>query len=399
MPNAECRTDPGSRIRGFGIHFGIRHSSFVIDMRAAIVGAGIGGLAAALALQRAGWDVRVVEQAATPRELGFALALAPNALAAIEELGLRDAVVSRGVEVKTFEIRRLDGRVLKRIEMRGAAFQSIVLLRPALHGTLLAAVGADSLRLGHRVTSLADADAVLDADVVVGADGVASIVRKAMHPDEPPPRPSGYRALRGVSEGVTGALGDADAAAYLGDGVEIGFARASASAIYWYISLLDEDAEGDAASTLERCLRGLHAPAAAIARAATPGDMRLDRLFFRNPIDAWGRGWVTLLGDAAHPVLPHTAQGAALALEDAVALGLVLAKARNVESALRHYEQVRAARTRAIVRSGPRIAALTTTRSGARMALRGALIRLAPARLLAAAMSRLGRDPHRPLRG
>src|SRR5205823_9976454 len=101
---------------------------------AVIVGAGIGGLAAAVALRRAGWDVRVVEQALSPRELGFALALAPNALAALKELGLEEAVVARGIEVKAFEVRRPDGRVVKRVDLRGAAVQSVVTLRPALHG-------------------------------------------------------------------------------------------------------------------------------------------------------------------------------------------------------------------------------------------------------------------------
>src|SRR4029079_15013688 len=131
------------------------HSAFVIDMSAAIiVGAGIGGLAAAIALRRSGWDVRVVEQAASPRELGFALALAPNALAALGELGLRDEVLSSGVEVKTFEVRRPDGRIAKRVDLHGDAVQSIVLLRPALHGLLLDTVGADALVLGRRVVAV-----------------------------------------------------------------------------------------------------------------------------------------------------------------------------------------------------------------------------------------------------
>jgi 2-polyprenyl-6-methoxyphenol hydroxylase-like FAD-dependent oxidoreductase len=106
---------------------------------------------------------------------------------------------------------------------------------------------------------------------------------------------------------------------------------------------------------------------------------------------------VTLLGDAAHPVLPHTAQGAALALEDAVALGLAL-RGTAVESALRRYEQVRAPRARKVVRTGPRIAAMTTTRSRGRIALRNALVRLTPARAMSLALTLHARDPHRALR-
>lgn len=376
-------------------------------MRSAIiVGAGIGGLAAAVALRRAGWGVRVVEQAASPRELGFALALAPNALAALDELGLKREVLSRGVEVKAFEVRRPDGRTVKRVDLRGDAVQSVVLLRPALHGLLLDTVGPDALHLGAAVTGaattppasvvLADGQR-LDADVVIGADGVGSAIRQALHPDEAPPRPSGYQAIRGVSHGAGDRLGTADCAIYLGDGVEIGIARASASAVYWYVSLVDELAGDGAQATLERCTRGLDANAVAIVRAARPEDVRPDRLFYRAPLEGWGRGSVTLLGDAAHPVLPHTAQGAALALEDAVALGLAL-RGPDVERGLRLYERVRAARTRKVVQTGPRIAGMTTTRSRTRMALRDTLVRLLPSRALALALTLHARDPHRALR-
>ena len=244
---------------------------------------------------------------------------------------------------------------------------------------------------------LLDDGSTLRGDVVVGADGVGSAVRQALHPAEPPPRPSGYHALRGVSYDVGDRLGTADCAIYLGDGVEIGIARASASAVYWYISLIDALAGADAADTLDRCTRGLDPNAAGIMRAAKPDDMRPDRLFYRTPIDEWGRGRVTLLGDAAHPVLPHTAQGAALALEDAVALGLVL-RGTDVDAALRRYERVRAPRARRVVRTGPRIAGMTTTRSRARIALRNALVRLTPANALAFTLTWHARDPHRALR-
>ena len=361
--------------------------------RAVIVGAGIGGLAAAVSLRRAGWAVQVVEQAASPRELGFALALAPNALKALRELGFEQKVIAQGIAVKAFEVRVPGGRVIKRVDFHGDAIQSVVLLRPALHGTLLAEVGGDLLTLGRRVERLDE----LDADVVIGADGVASAIRRALHPEEPPPRPSGYHALRGVSYDVGDRLGTADAVVYLGDGVEIGFARASTAAVYWYVSLVDEFATGDTASIAERCLAGLDETAASIARAARPDEVRLESLFFRTPIGDWGRGRVTLLGDAAHPMLPHTAQGAAQALEDAVALGLAL-RGSDVEAGLRRYEGVRAPRTATVVRTGPRIAAMTTTRSPLRIAVRNALVHLTPARALSMTLNLHARDPHRALR-
>jgi 2-polyprenyl-6-methoxyphenol hydroxylase-like FAD-dependent oxidoreductase len=117
-------------------------------------------------------------------------------------------------------------------------------------------------------------------------------------------------------------------------------------------------------------------------RAARPEDLRHDRLFIREPLARWGAGPVTLVGDAAHPVMPHTAQGAAQALEDAVALGLALRNAGDPVAALRRYEEVRAARTRRVVRAGPLIAAITTTRNRATIRMRDAAIRVTPGTLL-----------------
>ncbi|HMC75679.1 MAG TPA: NAD(P)/FAD-dependent oxidoreductase [Vicinamibacterales bacterium] len=380
---------------------------------ALIVGAGIGGLAAGLSLRRAGWDVRILERAGSPRELGFALALAPNAVAALRELGVADAVIRDGHVTRSLEIRQGDGTRLKRIEFdtgRGALY-SLVALRTVVHGTLLDAVGRGPLVLDSAATGfdrtrdgvrvrLADGRAVA-GDILVGADGVGSVIRRQLHPAEPPPRPSGFHALRGVTHGAVARLGDLSAAVYLGDGLEAGLARADASAVYWYLSLLDAEVEGaamDPRAVLARAAAGLDPRFGAIARDARADDLRLERLLQRDPLDQWGSGPVTLLGDAAHPVLPYTAQGAALALEDAVALGLALAGSGEPASGLRRYEQVRSKRTRGVVRLGPRIGAVTTTRSRVKRVLRDTAIRLLPGSLLSGALSRHARDPHHALR-
>ena len=380
---------------------------------ALIVGAGIGGLAAGLSLRRAGWDVRILERAGSPRELGFALALAPNAVAALRELGVADAVIRDGHVTRSLEIRQGDGTRLKRIEFdtgRGALY-SLVALRTVVHGTLLDAVGRGPLVLDSAATGfdrtrdgvrvrLADGRAVA-GDILVGADGVGSVIRRQLHPAEPPPRPSGFHALRGVTHGAVARLGDLSAAVYLGDGLEAGLARADASAVYWYLSLLDAEVEGaamDPRAVLARAAAGLDPRFGAIARDARADDLRLERLLQRDPLDQWGSGPVTLLGDAAHPVLPYTAQGAALALEDAVALGLALAGSGEPASGLRRYEQVRSKRTRGVVRLGPRIGAVTTTRSRVKRVLRDTAIRMLPGSLLSGALSRHARDPHHALR-
>lgn len=378
---------------------------------ALIVGAGIGGLAAGVALGRAGWRVRIHERAGSPRELGFALLLAPNAMAALEELGLADTVRAAGVSATRFEVRHADGRVLRAFRAQPGG-RMVVALRPVLHGALLDAVGRETLALDSEVVGAtstgAQAELVLRdgpterADVVIGADGVGSIVRRLLHPDEAPPAPSGFTALRGVAHGVGDQLGDLAGAGYLGAGIEAAAARASAESVYWYLSLLSSDVAAwpkSAREIADRATRGFDPRFRAIIDATTDDDMRFDELFIRRPLRQWGAGRITLLGDAAHPVLPHTAQGAAQALEDAVALGLALASANSVEQRLREYERIRRPRTSRLIAMGPRIASMTTTRNRARIALRTALLRFVPEPLLAKGAPGGGADPHRALRG
>ena len=381
---------------------------------ALIVGAGVGGLAAGIAVRRLGWRVRIFERASEPRALGFALNLAPNAVQALSELGLAERLMSEGCVVRRAELRRADGSVLRRFDVDAGLedVASVFALRSALYGALLDATPAGDLALGSEAvrftaTSTGVALELKDGqteagDLLVGADGVGSIIRTLLHPAEAPPRRSGYFAVRGVAYNAAHALGTLSAVAYLDYGIEAATVRASQDAVYWYVSLLAEDAgamKNGSGAIADRCASLLDDRFRAIVRATEPGDLRLDELFDRDPIEDWGRGPVTLLGDAAHPMLPHTGQGAAQALEDAVALGLAIAAGHDLDASLRKYERIRSRRTRGIVMRGRRIARFTTTKSRLIDWLRAAAIRIVPAKAVASGFL-LAReaDPHRALR-
>jgi 2-polyprenyl-6-methoxyphenol hydroxylase-like FAD-dependent oxidoreductase len=152
---------------------------------------------------------------------------------------------------------------------------------------------------------------------------------------------------------------------YLGRGLETAVVKAGHDVVYFYVSLradLVADIPRDPVSFLSRAQETLDAHFSAITGPTRREDMRVDDLFDRDPLPYWGAHQVTLAGDAAHPLLPHTGQGAAQALEDAVALGRVLAQQRHIPDALRHYERVRARRTTTLLHQGRRYAkAMRTT--------------------------------------
>ena len=373
------------------------------DRRALIVGAGIGGLSAAVALRNSGWNVRVFEQAESPRELGFGVALAPNAIAALRELGVADVVLSHGFQPRRGEFRRPDGTVVKRAELPPNAVGGpmLVALRPALHGALLDAVGVDTISLSARVTGFQQSGRVTiqmsggdtaDGDLLVGADGIGSVVRRTLHPTETPPRHSGIIAVRGGVHGALHHLGNLHAIYYLGPGIESMFVRASDTGMYWFLSLAKKliPAEiRDPRAIVEVMAPRFDATFRAITSATD--DIRADELFDRDPLPSWGNGAVTLLGDAAHPVLPHTGQGAAQAIVDAVSLAQALEHSTSIEDGLRTYERERLPKTAVLLAQGRRTAGLMATTNPVVCALREFVLRIIPMTTLARWLIRVNR--------
>lgn len=358
-------------------------------MQAIVVGAGIGGLTAALALRAAGLDVVVYEQADALREVGAGIQLAPNATRLLHRLGLADALARVGVRPDAIEHKRWqDGRVLLRQPLGetcertfGAPYYH--LYRPDLLAVLAEALPADVIRLGHRCIGLAqdatgveltfDNGAVARAPVVVGADGIHSTVRAlVIGPDAP--RFSGSIAYRGLVPAErlahlrlprcsNGWLGPERHFVhyYVGEGARLLNFVAIAPAGDWRVE--SWSATGEVADALAE-FEGWHPTVRAIIGAAD----RVHRwaLYDREPLDTWGAGRVTLLGDAAHAMLPFMAQGACQAVEDAVVLAGCLAGAApgTVPEALRRYETIRKPRVWEVQRASWRNATIYHLRDG-----------------------------------
>jgi len=362
-----------------------------VSRTALIVGAGIGGLSAGLALRQAGWNIRIFERASSPRELGFGVALAPNAITALRKLGVADVVLERSFEPRRGELRRLDGTVLKRAELPPGALGGpmVLALRPALHGALLEAVGMAAIALQSSATGFTVIDdrvtlrmangVIVSGDLLVGADGVGSVIRRTIHPGEPPPRSSRIVAVRGAVHGALQYLGDCDGVYYLGRGVESMLVRASDTGIYWFLSLAQDlipSGLRNPAEILALMLPRFDASCRAVTSATE--DLRCDELVDRDPIPSWGTDVVTLLGDAAHPVLPHTGQGAAQAIVDAVVLGTMLSGDANIPGALRLYERERRGKTAILLAQGRRTARIMRTTNPVACWVREGVVRSIP---------------------
>ena len=342
-------------------------------MRIAIVGAGIAGLASAIALARAGHDVTVHEQASRIEEVGAGLQLGPNAVRALQSLDAWDEVAPRACAPRAIRVHDARSGATRSTLPLGDAFSARfgapyrVAHRADLLNALSVRAGALSnigIVTGQRLTAL-DLSAPdqpglefngkrLDCDLAIGADGVRSTVRKAIAPSVAP-RLTGdvlYRALSPASalpsaldpDAVHMFLGQgAHAVAYLvcgGKRLNIVVSHAGAAPVEGWNALATR---AQVMAAFPAACESLHAllegPTNWLAWAAA--DL--------EPFDGWSQGHAVLTGDAAHATLPHLAQGAAMSLEDAVALAREIADGEDIPAALARFEAARKPRTSRII--------------------------------------------------
>jgi len=339
--------------------------------RVAIIGGGIGGLTAANTLSRAGIEVAVYEAAAELREIGAGVALHANAMRVLRAIGVEDAV--RKVAGRSqWQITRnwKTGRVISKSsrQQQAAAFG---LLGATVHRADLLDVLADALpagivTLGRRCTEvLPDGDTAvarfadggeIEADIIVGADGIHSPVRASLFgPDAP--RFTGKICYRSVipTEAVRGIRPDTDLAQWFGPHGTIVLYPLRGEELINVVCHYDDDSyrheswvtECSRDEVLER-YAGWHE---SLLRLFAGGDTWYKwALYDRDPIPRWTRGRVTLLGDAAHPMLPYLGQGACQALEDGAVLATALAaEAADPPTGLARYERTRRPRASQVV--------------------------------------------------
>lgn len=342
----------------------------------AIVGGGIGGLTAALALRRAGFRATVYEQAPRLAEVGAGLSLSPTAAHGLNYLGLHGVLEKYGYTPEDQAIRHYqDARPLQWVNRGRALLEKYgeryyLIHRADLHDSLAAALrelAPDAIQLDRRNVGFEQKDgkvhirfeggAPVVADLLIGADGSRSPIRHALF-GEGAPKYTGYIAWRGLvpMDRVPKAVLDPPSGLYIGPGHLVNRYPVRNWQLLNFVAFAERSQwteEGwSIRSTVDELLaefEGWNPDVLALMAAVPPENLFKWGLFDREPLTSWHQGHVALLGDAAHPVLPFLGHGAVLAIEDAVVLARALESTDDIEEALVRYEKARIPRAAFVV--------------------------------------------------
>lgn len=330
--------------------------------RAVIVGAGIGGLTAAIGLKQTGWDISVYERSWELREVGAGLTLWANAVKVLRKLGLEEVVTRSAAILRRSEIRNWRGKVLLETDLDALGDKvqapTIGIHRADLQSCLADELGRENIVLGTTCVAFTQDEKGATAlfaegdeargQILVGADGIKSLVRNQLLGNEPP-RYAGYTAWRGVAQIDRREVPLGLTFVALGRGSQVGMLPIGGGRTYWFATAnvpAGEEAgtEGHKADLMKR-FGDWYAPFPAAVEATPDEAILRNDIVDRPPVRKWTEGRVTLLGDAAHPTTPNLGQGACQAIESAYVLARSLGQSEDAAQGLLAYEQARFERT------------------------------------------------------
>lgn len=368
-----------------------------------VVGAGIGGLVAATALARRGHRVEIVERTPELTAVGAGIILGANATAVLDALDID--VRPAGLPLESLDVLNAAGAVIQAMPLAsstGLRGQMLAFHRAELHRVLVEFLPANvTLRLGTQVVDVHEsADSVSarfsdgragEYTVLVGADGLRSETRRRVHGDVPL-HYAGETCWRAVVPGV--AVGAAGTETW-GTGVRMGVIPLTGGRVYTFlVAVAPEGSPNQANSDVLARFAALAGPCA-LARggmaALAPGELHmLHHDLYELPAPCWGKGRTWLLGDAAHAMTPNQGQGAAMAIEDAAVLALVIGDGvSDPAEAHARYVAERDARVRRVQLDSRRLGEVATVQGAFLRAARDLLLPLVPGKLAQSQLERL----------
>lgn len=325
-----------------------------------IQGAGIGGLALAIALSQRGYSVQVLERADGPSEIGAGIWMAANPMQVFDRLGFADTITNAGWMIRRVTLEDYRGDILQTSDISVAAkrfgFETIALHRSVLQRALLEQLSSDTVRFGTEVKALIQNDdgvfaqlvdgSKVMAKVVVGADGIHSQIRAfaLLGGEKRYSGSSSYRAIARAT-GILPAELDHDAYEIWGKGCRVGFSKINAQDYYWYMTF---DSPAGQSFSPER--RRSHAESLfrqyfprwiGLLENTKTGEILQTDISDLKRLSRWSSGRIGLMGDAAHATTPNLGQGGAMAIEDALSIANAFDKFGLTANAFQLYEKQR----------------------------------------------------------
>lgn len=379
----------------------------------AILGGGIGGLSLAIALQKKGLSVTVYESAPAYKPLGAGLGLAANAVKAYQEIGISEKVVEAGKKLKFAFGKDPKGRIISQTDMdamtrRFGVLNSFTIHRADLHEVLISFVKPGTVQTGKAAVGVRHDDRTVtvtfsdgstaQADYLIAADGVHSVVRQTLLPGSSP-RYAGYTCWRGVTEGLPEGMDPDEMSETWGPGRRFGVVPLSRNRVYWFATLNappnDPEMRRAKRKELKEIYSGFHFPIPQLLDMTGDDQIIWNDIIDLKPITQFAFGRIVLLGDAAHATTPNLGQGACMAIEDAATLANALTLYEPAE-AFRRFEQFRIRRTTQIVSQSWNIGKIAQLENPLLMWLRNGLFRMLPESMIHAQLRDLYDVSFRP---
>lgn len=360
-------------------------------MTVSIIGAGIGGLTTAIALQRKGIDTQIYEQSSELKSVGAGIILANNAMQVYEKLGLKQAIEKKGNPISSMNITDTDLAPLSNINLhffeQKFGCRNIAIHRGQLQEILLRYIDKAKLNLGHKLISIQNENGInrlkfqngieTQSSIILGADGINSTIRKHIFPKSKI-RDAFQICWRGLvdlelPENKRNELNEA-----WGKGNRFGFVQIAPNKVYWYaLKSLHDSEEEHTTQQLSQLFSEYDRLIGEIIQKTEPGNIHTAKINDLKPLKSWYYGGICLLGDAAHATTPNMGQGACQAIEDAYILSECLSKF-DIEKAFATFQELRSRKVAQVVSTSWRIGKIAHWKNPLAVGIRNGMLKFTP---------------------